>query len=366
MNILYLNFFLIIVYGFLFLNRYAFEKYKYIFLTLTTVQLVLFNGLRHMSIGVDTFRYARHFYRIQDINSLSQLLDYDMEIGFVIFNRVIGLFFNHQVAFLLAATVIFGLFAFVISKYSKNIFLSYLIFISLGFFESTFNTMRQSIAISITLLAFYFAMKKKPQFFFITIIIATSFHISALIAIPIYFLMHYQLDTIKILIISFVYMILLTFRHQIGEIFTRIYYGDSASILMDMYDSSGGIGGTTLALIFFFILFTISHRPMNNKGNRLLNATYNINILAIFIQTLSSFSYLFTRLNFYYLIYLVIYIPLLFEPTEHSFLKNYDYQIRFVKSIMLTVIVLFLGYSYLNDIGNNLNNLLPFRFGWEL
>src|SRR5690625_2880066 len=65
MDILTFNFFSIMIYGVLFLNKYTKDKWKNIFLILTTIQLIVLNGFRDLSIGVDTYRYARHFYRIR-------------------------------------------------------------------------------------------------------------------------------------------------------------------------------------------------------------------------------------------------------------------------------------------------------------
>ena len=90
-----------------------------------------------------------------------------------------------------------------IFRYSKNVPLSLLIFISLGCYYFMLNGMRQSVAIAVFFFSIRFIEEKKLKKFLLCILFAFSFHSSALLYIPVYWLSRKHISNKWIVGVSF-------------------------------------------------------------------------------------------------------------------------------------------------------------------
>lgn len=366
MNILQINFLMFFVCSLVFLNSFFGNKLRNIFLFFITIQLSVVSGLRSQWVGVDSNRYARHFENVANIDSLKGLFQYDQEVGYVIYQKIISIFSEqYAVLFFLTSLMIFTILAWFVKQYSNNYFLSYLIFISLGFFEFTMSGIRQSIAISVGLIAFHFALERKPIKFLIIVLLAVSFHSSSIILFLFYPLANLNITNIKLVFVSLIYILTYFFRYRIGEMLTLFYYDDEASTILHRYSTSSGLGTLTIFMIILVIAgYTLSN-PNRDDLEITYKATFSTTIISIFFQTLSSFSYLFTRLNMYYMLLLIVFIPNFL--TNISTNRNQNTLSSYVlNQFILIVIVVALTIYYLTGVNNNINNLLPYKFYWEL
>src|SRR5690606_16453571 len=116
------------------------------------------------------------------------LFNYD-EFGHMLFRKVISIFTeNPQWYFAISATfIIFSIFVF-IYKYSPNIYLSVLLFVTIGGYFTSHNITRQYIAIAICLYGFSYIIKRNPIKYFLVVLVAISFHTSSIIMMPLYLL----------------------------------------------------------------------------------------------------------------------------------------------------------------------------------
>lgn len=364
MNILETNMILLFFSSTLLLFILKTKITKVLFLIIISIQFIIINGLRDVTVGVDTFRYSLHFSRIRAITNWDNFIDYDTEIGYKVYQWIIGLFTsNVNMYLLLTATLLFTLLAKFIYKNSTNIFLSYFIFISLGFFDFTLSGIRQSIAMLIGLYTYEYALKKQKTKFLLVVLLAASFHYSALILLPIYFLVNFNLNNKYLLLIMPIYFLTTIFSDQIGSLLTSVYYGELS--ILDMYDSSGTIGTMSIFILIVLIIGYIFHPPAHPNTTKEHKALFNIVLFSFFIQTLSSVMYLFTRLNMNYLIFLIIYIPLLLEKSPDSTFSLEPKLVWSAKKVFYySVVVVFSVYLIIN-IQNNAGRLLPYNFFWE-
>lgn len=263
MNIFELNFLIIIFYAFLFLIAAGkVEHSKKMFIIAVTVQLIIINGLRNVSVGVDTFRYERHFNNIANLSSVKELINYGSDIGYVFFQKIVSLFSSDFQTFLIfVAIIIFFLLGIFIYKYSSGYFISYLLFISLGLYHFSFTGIRQSISMIIILWTYKFILEKKAVKFFIVVLIASLFHSSALIFTPMYFLARIKWNRLYFIVLVMIFTVFYLLRNQIGSLLTIIYYEENAGIMLDSYESSQGIGGLTLLLLIVLILGILIYNP---------------------------------------------------------------------------------------------------------
>jgi len=220
------------------------EKRNFLILSLIPVTLVA--GLRNISIGTDTENYKLIFQKILEIDSKS-IADEKIEFGYIYLNKLIGLFTSQpQVLFIVVAifmSVCIGVF---IYKNASDPFLALLFFITLGMFQFSLSGMRQSIAVGITLLAMEFIKKRKMLWFFALIFIAYSFHKSAILYLPAYFIAYRSLSTKNLLSYGFILVLILT----------------SAQFVLlqaaDILDYDYGVEETGNGQIFFTIVLLIT------------------------------------------------------------------------------------------------------------
>src|SRR5690606_10312404 len=155
---------------------------------------------------------------------------------------------------------------YVVKKDSPNALLSIFFYYTLYFYFYSFNITRQMIAVSFILIAFYMLKKEKKLFSFITILFASLFHISALIALPTLLISRRNTNNgfyIWMVIFSFIAgLFLLDYLIALAQYLPYTYYFTRFSV--------GNIMGNMFYLIilnsfFFFILFSIKERSMYFK-----------------------------------------------------------------------------------------------------
>lgn len=157
--------------------------------------LALFVGLGDMLGGYDRYVYGEVFDNLADDMALGRNIlhstpfeVYPKEIGFDIFNICLALFTSNRYIFILLTTcIIYALLFVSFKKYLTNYPLGLFIFMALWFFFS-FTYLRQVLAASIGFLCMNYIVERKPYKFLLVVLIAASFHNSAFILIPFYFL----------------------------------------------------------------------------------------------------------------------------------------------------------------------------------
>jgi EpsG family len=163
------------------------EKQTKVFLLLSSIPLILLMGMRDKSIGTDTIQYYTAFKNIT--TSKLGWLDYKetrYEVGYYLLNKIVGLFTQNPQIFLFVVSIIIvaGILLF-IYKNPINPFMSVMLFQTLYFYGNSFNLLRQYIAIAIAINSFSYIKERKILKASLIIILASTFHTSALCLLPI-------------------------------------------------------------------------------------------------------------------------------------------------------------------------------------
>lgn len=171
------------------LNGHFYVKRKTFYLILSFFLIFLIMGLRDISVGIDTETYTKLYLEIAQESGFPSLR---YEVGYVLFNKIIGFFFpsSPQIFFLIIALFISWGYANFISKFSRIEWISVLLFFLLEYFDLSINLTRQGIAIIIILFAFKFLVYRKLRFFLLSVLVAGFFHYTAFLFLPAY-LMNY-------------------------------------------------------------------------------------------------------------------------------------------------------------------------------
>lgn len=150
--------------------------------------LILVSGLRS-NIG-DTFFY-KHSY---EMNSMTwDYIQSQKDIGFGILQMILKQYSNDpQVLILTTAIVTNLLIVIILYKYSRLFELSIYVYITGGLFLVSMNGIRQCLAAAIAFTATKYIINGSWFKYTLVILFASTFHESALILIPIYFLVRYK------------------------------------------------------------------------------------------------------------------------------------------------------------------------------
>ncbi len=164
------------------------------FLGLFMLALALIVGCADMLGGYDRYIYGALFddtALLIDRNGMlagGALINlYPKELGYDMLNVVIGLVTMNRYVFIFIVTVIIYALVFAsLRRYASNYPMALVMFMGLWFFF-TFTYLRQVLAASIAWLAVDYAIRRRPVPFFTIVLLAFSFHNSAIVFAPFYF-----------------------------------------------------------------------------------------------------------------------------------------------------------------------------------
>lgn len=165
---------------------------KRIFNTPTIVCIILmslFAGLRSPEVGTDTGAYIRMFFKTTSYELDWDYLKWDNEPGFYLLQHVVNIISsNYSVLLIVIALICYTLVLRSIRLHSLNGLLSLFIYITLGYYTFCFNAARQALALSIYMIAISYIIERKFIRYALVVIVASMFHKSIIIALPLYFL----------------------------------------------------------------------------------------------------------------------------------------------------------------------------------
>lgn len=143
-------------------------------------------GLRHISLGgVDTeLVYVPTFERYIDL-PYEKIIDSEQkDVVFYLLARLISSFVPdpdvHVIIFVLSIPYLVSV-TYYIKKYSKLPWLSFLLFMGLGYFGMSFLLLRQVIAMSFVIFSYSFLLDRNLKMFMVFVLLASLFHQTALI-----------------------------------------------------------------------------------------------------------------------------------------------------------------------------------------
>ena len=332
-------------------NKPINKSQKKVFIVLTCLELIFFAGLRSTNIGADTAIYlkALNYYKSlphDKILNAKLIYPFDFEIGYFILTKICAFFSfsNAKFLFLIACLIYIPVFKF-IYDYSENPFMSTMTYLAFGFFGYSLGIFRQMIAISICLMGFKYVLERKLYYYIIFILLAMTFHTTAIIMLPMYWLNKINLEN-KFYQILFVEATLFIFARKIVNVFIFLapkYTG----YVGGMYDIHGG---SYTMLFILNILFVLSYRCYMIDKTKFDEMSIKALVVAMYLQVVSYSMQIFGRIVPYYSIYMVLVIPCLIRAI---FKKNV-----LVSRILL--IILFLFIFYILTQGNA--NLNPYEF----
>ncbi len=235
-----------------------------------------------------------------------------LEKGFVWFCDVISFFSSDPIWFFVASsTLILGLIFLAIKENSMNPGLSLAYFIGTLYYFSSFNIIRQFIAISICFYSINFLKNKKIIHYSIVILIAFLFHKSAIMMLPLYFVLNRRYKAEGYLMLFFMIPIAVIFLRYFGVNIAQ-------SLSYENYIENGQFEGGVTAIpqiaweltLFFFCLRFLPRMESRDKYAYVL---VNLQLINFSIYCCAFFLPYVNRISIYFKIFQILLFPLLFS-----------------------------------------------------
>lgn len=326
-------------------------RYQQIYLWVITSGLILLMFLKHDYVGTDTQSYRYFFESAADTGVLLNR-ENGMEAGY---NLLAYLFLKLGLPFrfllLLNAILYVNAVRLLIQKYSAMPWFSFFMFFTVKFFIFH-TTMRQCLALSLTIYAFILLQERKSKYDIaksvVLWLLAISMHLSAAIFCVVYILIKVKFSKRTMIAAAALFVVATVFAEElinfglwlIGRSYT--YDFDPGYLTFVVY----------FAVIVMGVLFYKSYFVSDKPCNQMLFNMILFNVVFFFAARYNPY---FMRLLYYFQIYNIIYVPNLAKSMQNKFLK-YSMLVCFIIYGLLT-------FTYFGNAGGI--RLWPYVYFWE-
>lgn len=337
-------------------NTYQVEKVcgkksfrvKPMYAILYALPLVIFAWQRDQYIG-DTNSYIIMFKQLP--GTYQGLLSYlelnPKDPGFTIFAWMIkSISLSDRGFFLIIAIIQTLCLVYIYRKYSCNYYLSALLFvISTDYFSWMQNGIRQFLAVVIIFASTPWILEKKYIREIMVILLASSFHQSALLMIPVIFIVQGDALNKRVLLISMLFIISITFISGFTDLLdSALQETQYSNMVSDFREGSfSNDDGTNplRVLVYSVPLILGTYLVLKNRGGftPIINLSINMTLFSVgfYLISLGTSGIFIGRIPIYFSLYNYILIP---YELNRIFVKNQ------VKLIIWISIIMYLIFSY--------------------
>lgn len=294
-----------------------------IYLVLAAIPLIAVSGLRWKT-GIDHQNYYWVF------TNILYGLNTHVEIGFKLLCKLILVFTEDMVVMFFVCALITVTFTFLaIKRYSSNVLISIFLYISMGYFYYSMNSIRHYMALSIFLFAFGYLKKRKLIHYVLCILVAACFHKIALIALPLYFVLNIKYKWYWYVILSgFLGAVFITHRQILDFIYRFVFKFYSA-----IEEQSVGVSYVNIAItLALSVLAFVYTKPLLEKEKTniiLINSAY----FGLIFFALCGWIPVYTRIGQYLTMLSLFLVPQIID-CEHN-----------VKVKRIYIVGLFVGFT---------------------
>lgn len=261
----------------------------------------------------------------------------------------------YEVVFALFAFVTMILFLKAMYRQSIDFSQSYFLFMTLGLYFQTYNTMRYYLALAIALYTMRFVLRQDWIAFVFWILIAALFHKSVLLVIPVYWLASIPWRKAHIIIGFVLSALCFVGQKLILKIALVFYPSYRNTIYLEGRNRSSSVLRVAAVLVLY-AWFVYYNRKQGNEasGKRELRFYGQLHLLAFAVCTFFSFLPVVTRIAYYFSVSQVLLIPLLVSLIEDKHIRKRVQAVVF--AVCLVNFGIFLWNAHQAGVG-----LLPYR-----
>lgn len=283
----------------------------YVWLTLSV--LVLVSGLQN-NIG-DTYFYM-HSYTLRQLTW--QDIGFEADFGFNLLQMVLQRISSHpQTLIFIVAFMTNLLIITVLYRYSRLFELALYVYITSGLFLTSMNGIRQFLAAAIAFTATRYLLEGHWKKYMLVIALAATIHQSALVLIPVYFIVRREAWTRQTIILLGIAVIFVIGFEQVSHLFFNVIQNTKYS----EYQHVEQEGANALRAVVYAVPLLLAYlgreklRSLFPKGDYIVN----LSILNLVFMIISTQQWIFARFSFYFGLYhliLITWIVKLFPPKQ--------------------------------------------------
>ena len=282
------------------------------YILIIAIGLLLLCALRGDRVGSDLGRYETHYNTCDETEWEDIGENYDWSnFGFYYLCKFHSVVFGSSFhSFLVMLAVIQALcLTFVIYKTSVNPYLSYTMYIALGYYVFTYSGLKQAMATAFIFLAFVCILEKRPWLFTLFVLLAVTMHFPSIVFLAAYMIGRHKIGLLDTVYLAVIVLIIYLYRNQIV-----LLLSDAYGTVVET-EAMGGVGGKIIMMIaLIFIGFLL--RIPQGKTDMEYSCTFNFMIIAAILQTFAVYGNVFERLADYYFVFAMFYVAFVFEKKE--------------------------------------------------
>ncbi|MCM1054448.1 MAG: EpsG family protein [Bacteroides sp.] len=268
------------------------------------LQCALISAVRYR-VGYDYSMYAIGFFKMV-IKGFSKMSYLDWEIGYILLNKIVGMFTAQPGAIMVVTTVlILSGPAYLIARYSKNVYLSVFLYVNFYLFYLDMNYLRQALAMSVMCFAYGFLRDKKFWRFLLLVIIASTFHFTALYMIPVYFVSLLKINSRTLLLYLFGLFYYFMLSDELLKFVLSRFHAEYLNSQFIRYGLNPryGVYPLILTLAAVIVAYYVKNIP------RTLELSIHLTLMMGFWQVVMTKHMLFERFSYYTMLFVVLAVP---------------------------------------------------------
>ena len=327
------------------------------------IVLVTLVALRSFEIGNDTKMYQYIFNSYSKSNSFSSWIEDNWytsgtELGFYFLGYIVSSFVDFRFFLILMSFVSVVPFIFVIHKYSDNKPLSLFLYVTFAYYTFSMSGLRQAAAMGLIMIAYHFMREKKIWKYLLFCGVAFSFHTTALLFIPMYWIGKVPNNKVTIflalfgaaaayLLRGYIWNLALLFSRQQYEVVesggTLMYFFMLATVILGIYYYKAFIGNSRK------YVKDLSTVALDNRD------LFYLQVLALMICPIASVNPAISRVYFYYHMFVLLYYPKLLKVIPKKVEKIMVYSFVFIMA---------LGFFF-TKVCDPIQKYVPYYFMWQ-
>lgn len=294
------------------------ERYNWLFAFIAFLPIILMAANRSWYIG-DTFAYRTSFEKMP--TSIEGLQEYlagiTKDVGFYFLSSVFKIFISNDPRFY------FGIIALVqgliivwfFRKYSPSYLVSVFLFVaSTDYLSWMYNGIRQFLAVTIVLLAIPLFLKKKYISGIIIILLAATIHQTALMMIPIVFLVQGEAWNKRTIVFTILVIAVLVFLDQFTHLLEDGLSNTQYKNVMSDIEEYGNKGTNFFRVLVYSvpaILSFVYRKSINAEAPQFVKLSANMSIVSsgIYIVSMFTSGIFIGRLPIYCSLFSYIFLP---------------------------------------------------------
>ncbi len=339
------------------------------------VSFILVSSFRYR-IGFDYDMYNDFFKQVCSQSFTDVVKAHWKEPSYYIFSWLVACITdNYQIWLFVSSTFIIGSIFYITYKNTDSPWISYLLYISLHIFATNMNFLRQSMAAVVLFWGYKYLKNGNTIKYLLIILLATTFHFSALIALPVYIISRLPLNKIWCSLMSAICLIgIFAIKPAINILaqFT-VYSKYFNNPELQMYLGKGSI--KTMILQAVIMIITLIFTQKLYKKDKKNSYIFYISLITMTITLMGINVFIIERFSIHFQLYFLIFIPQILslyrkdieslntkEQNDYEKIanKSKQKQLNDTKSLITFVIICFCIFNFALGAVNGYHKAYPY------